>query len=239
MSEPGAATPSPPPPPTATRSEPPGLPWERRAETGAVEGFVATLRRIALEPSAGFRDARRRGEFVSPLSYAVLVGWIGVLAERLWSLLIGSSLMELLPTEMAENTQWAFLLGGVGLAIALIVTPIILLVMLFVWGAIVHLFLLLYGATRDSDTGFEGTLRALSWSSTAQLGQLVPFAGGLITLVWGIVLQTLSLAELHRTTQGRALAAVLTPLALCCICLFFFLASIVALVAGGIAAGGS
>jgi hypothetical protein len=96
---------------------------------------------------------------------------------------------------------------------------------------------MLYGGTRDSDTGFEGTLRSLAWSSTAQLGQLVPFAGGLIALVWGIVLQTLSLATFHRTTQGKALAAVLTPILLCCVCIALFAASLVALVAGGLASG--
>lgn len=238
MSEPLTPPAAPPPPPPTASGEPAGLPWERRAETGAVQGFVDTVKRLVVEPSAAFRDAKRKGELVSPLAYAVLLGWIGVFAERLWSLLVGTSLIELLPPEVAESARWGMAFSGLGMAIALLVTPVVILLVLFIYGAIVHLFLLLYGATRDSDSGYEGTLRALAWSSTAQLGQLVPFAGGLVALVWGVVLQTLSLAEMHRTTQGRALAAVLTPLVLCCVCAVFFFASIAALIFGSIAAGG-
>jgi len=226
---------SPPPPPPS--AEPPGLPWERRAETGALQSFADTVRRLATEPAAAFRDARRRGGLGAPLGYAVLLIVIGVLAERLWGLMIGTSLLDLMPPDVRGNAAFGFALSGIGLVVTLVVAPIVGVCVLFVYAAIVHLFLMLYGGTRQSDTGYEGTLRALAWSSTSQLGQLVPFAGGLIALVWGIVLQTISLASFHRTTQGRALAAVLTPLVLCCVCIALFAASLVALVAGGLAAG--
>jgi hypothetical protein len=229
---------SPPPPPPAAAGEPAGLPWERRAEAGgAVRAFVETLRRLAVEPAAAFVDARRRGELVSPLSYAVLLAWLGVLAERMWSLVVGTSLVDFMPPEMRDATALGFALSGIGLAIALVVVPVVVLLGLVVYGAVVHLFLMLYGATRDSPAGYEGTLRALAWSSTAQLGQLVPFAGGLVVAVWGVVLQTMALAAFHRTTPGRALAAVLTPLALCCVCFAVFFAGIAALVVGGLASG--
>jgi hypothetical protein len=225
----------PPPPPPAG---PPGLPWERRAESGAFQGLVETVRRLMVEPAAAIAVARRRGDLWSPLSYAVLLVLAGVLAERIWGLLIGTSLLELMPPQLREKAAFGFALSGIGLVVTLVVVPVLALVMLFVYGGVVHLFLMLYGGTRDSDTGYEGTVRALAWSTTSQLGQLVPFAGGLVALVWGIVLQTIALANLHRTTQGRALAAVLTPLVLCCVCIGIFFAGALALIAGGIAAGG-
>jgi hypothetical protein len=226
--------PAPPPPPAA--SAPPGLPWEDRAlHGGAVAAFVETLRLLVLAPVEAFARARRRGELVSPIAYAVLLGWIGVVAERLWSLLIGTSLLELFPGSVRESALFGMAVSGVVLVVALVLMPIFLLVALFVWGGILHLFLVLYGGTRDSPSGFEGTIRALSWSATAQLGQIVPFAGGLVVLVWSIVLQTLGLAALHRTTNGRALAAVLSPLLLCCVCLGFFFAGALALVFGAVA----
>jgi len=224
---------APPPPPP----QPAGLPWERRAEVGAVHGFTETLRRLVVEPAAALGEARRRGDLFSPLAYAVLLVLIGVLAERIWSLLIGTSLLDVLPPHLRDNAGLAFALSTVGLAVTLVVMPILVLVAMFVYGAIVHLFLMLYGGTRDSDTGYEGTVRALAWSMTSQLGQLVPFAGGLVAMVWGVVLQTMALSSLHRTTQGRALAAVLTPLVLCCVCFAVFFAGIMALVVGGLAAG--
>lgn len=224
---------TPPPPPAA----PPGLPWERRAETGALQGFADTVRRLMVEPAAALGDARRHGDLVSPIAYAVLMALVGVLAERVWGLLVGTSLLDLMPAELRENSAFGFALSGLGLAVTLVVAPIVALCVLFVYAAIVHLFLMLYGGTRDSETGYEGTVRALAWSSTSQLGQLVPFAGGVIALVWGVVLQTLSLASFHRTTQGRALAAVLTPLVLCCVCIAVFAAGLMALIVGGIASG--
>jgi len=233
MSEPSL----PPPPAVPPSGAPQGLPWERRAELGAVNGFVETVKRLAAEPAAGFREARRQGDLVSPIAYAVLVGWIGFALERIWSFLIGTSLLDMMPGRMHDAGALGFALSGLGLVVGLVLIPIFLLIGLLIYGAILHLFLLLYGGARNSDTGFEGTLRALAWSFTAQLGQVVPFAGGLIALVWGVILQTLALASFHRTTTGRALAAVLTPLLLCCVCVAFFFASLMALFVGGLAAG--
>jgi hypothetical protein len=233
MSEPLAPPPPPPPPPgDAAR---PGLPWEDRARHGAFQGFVDTVKLLVGSPAEGFARARRRGDLVSPVAYAVLIGWIGVVAERIWTLLIGTSILSFLPGEAREGAALGFAVSGLGLAVALVLAPIFVLVGLFVWGAILHLFLMLYGATRTSDTGFEGTLRAVSWSTTSQLGQVVPFVGGLVALVWSVVLQTIALAQFHRTTQGKALAAVLTPLLLCCVCIAFAFAGVVAMIVGAAA----
>ena len=221
------------PPPPSTPAGGGGQPWEERARHGgAVSAFVETVRRLAVEPAAAFGAARRSGELVSPLAFAVLVAWIGVAAERLWSLVFGTSLLALLPPEMFAESIAGMALSGLVMAAILVLTPIFVLVGLFVWGAIVHLFLLLYGATRHSEAGFEGTLRVLAWSATAQLGQLVPFAGGIVAFAWSIVLQTIGLATFHRTSHGRALAAVLTPLALCCLCLVAAFTSAVMLAVG-------
>jgi len=38
----------------------------------------------------------------------------------------------------------------------------------------------------------------------------------LIAVVWWIVLAVLGITRLHRTTQGKAIAAILIPLVLCC-----------------------
>jgi len=52
--------------------------------------------------------------------------------------------------------------------------------LLFIASAIVHADADGGGRTKDSDAGFEGTLRALAYSTVSQLGSVVPFAGGLI-----------------------------------------------------------
>lgn len=240
MSEPPAL---PPPPPPAAPGDGTGggtgggLPWELRARYGALSGLVETVRRLIASPAAAFDAARREGDLVSPIAYAVLLGWIGILGERLWNFVIGTSLLDLLPAQAREGAAFGFALSGIALAATLIVAPIIVLVALLVWAAILHLFLLLFGATKGSTVGFEGTLRVVAWSMTAQLAQLVPFAGGLLGAVWGAILLTLGIVSFHRTSSGRALAAVLTPVALCCVCVAVAGLGAIAMILGAAAAG--
>ena len=78
--------------------------------------------------------------------------------------------------------------------------------------------LMLLGALEQSRFGYEGTLRALAYANTAQLAAVVPLVGWLIGMVWTLVLLVIGFEVLHDTTQGRALAAALIPLLVCCLC---------------------
>jgi len=225
----------PPPPPAAATSAGGGLPWELRERYGALQGLAETVRLMISTPAAAFEQARRQGDLVSPIAYAVLVGWVGIVGARVWGFLIGTSILDLMAPQVRESAMLGFALSGIGLAAALIVAPIFLLVGLFVWSVILHLFLMLFGATRGSTTGFEGTVRVVAWSMTAQLAQLVPFAGGLLGLVWAIVLQTLGIVAFHRTSSGRALGAVVAPLALGCLLLVVVFLGVLALIFGAVA----
>ena len=49
-----------------------------------------------------------------------------------------------------------------------------------------------------------------------ELAGIIPFCGGLISLVWAIILYVFGLSTAHRTTQGKAVLAVLLPVVLCC-----------------------
>jgi hypothetical protein len=230
-------TPSLPPPPPAAPDPAAGnagggLPWELRERYGALVGLAETVRLMLTAPVEAFARARRRGDLVSPIAYGVLVGWIGIVGQRVWAFVIGTSILDWMGPQAREASMLAFALSGLGIAAVLVLAPIFLLVGLLVWSLLLHLFLMLFGATRESPTGFEGTVRVVAWSMTAQLAQLVPFAGGLLGVVWAVVLLTLGSASMHRTTNGRALGAVLTPLALGCLLLALLFVGIVALAVG-------
>jgi len=239
MSEPHLSPPPPPPPPPGGGSGPAGagLPWEERAAHGAVPAFVETAKLFVLNPTEAFARAKRSGDLFSPIAFAVVLGWIGIVFQSLWSLAFGSSWIDLLPPEMRQASGFGLAAQGVGLVAQIVLAPIFVVVFLFIGSAIVHLMLMVVGGTRDSQAGFEGTLRALAYSTVSQLGSVVPFAGGLIAMVWAIVLETIGLATLHRTSYGKAVAAVLLPLLLCCVCLFFFFGALVALIAGAAVSG--
>ena len=107
-------------------------------------------------------------------------------------------------------------LGGVGLAVRLIVAPFVIAIALFLGAAILHLCCMLVGALQNSRSGFEGSLRAVCYSEVSSLASVIPLVGGLIAIVWWIVLAVQGIQRLHHTTSGKAVAAVLIPVVVCC-----------------------
>jgi hypothetical protein len=74
------------------------------------------------------------------------------------------------------------------------------------------------GATTESRSGFEGTLKVVAYSQVGGLAGIVPVVGSLIGVLWILVLEVIGFAFVHRTTQGRALLAILIPVLFCCAC---------------------
>ena len=79
-----------------------------------------------------------------------------------------------------------------------------------------HLFLLMVGGAAS---GFSATLRVVCYSQTSGLAVVIPLAGGIIQLIWGLVLQIMGLTQAHRTSGGKAAFAVIGPVILCCGCI--------------------
>ena len=64
---------------------------------------------------------------------------------------------------------------------------------------------------------FETTFRVVCFGGGSVSPLLViPFCGGLVVLVWKIVVYSIGLARAHETATGRAVLAVLLPLIVCC-----------------------
>lgn len=228
-----------PPQPPGPPGEPPVsrapelLPWEDRARLGFVNGLVETIKLIILNPSESFQRARRTGDYASPVFFGVLVGWFSSLVALLWQFLFNSSSMA----PMLEGLGNAGLnLTGLtlGLLFATILAPVFSLIGIFLYSSILHLCLMIVGGLENSETGFEGTLRVVSYSSVAQLASIVPILGGFITLVWQIVLYVIGFMRVHRATQGKAILAALLPLILCCVCIIL---GIMLAVGAGVGAG--
>jgi hypothetical protein len=84
---------------------------------------------------------------------------------------------------------------------------------------------------------YETTFRATAYAHGSALPlSFIPFCGGLIGGIWGIVVLIIGLAQMQETTIGKAAAAVLVPIVLCCGLAFVFAATI-ATMAGFAAAG--
>lgn len=203
-------TPGAPPPPTPPVGEAP-IPWEQPGYP-FLEALFETAKLFVTAPTGAFRRMSITADLGRPLLYAILLGWVGIIAGQLYSIALRGVTANLLPFQSAEG-----LAMGTGISIAIMVlAPIFVLLGIFIWSAIVHLFLMMVGG---ANSGFGATVRVMSYSTTAQLAQVVPLCGGIIGSIWAIVLEIIGLAQAHRTTQGKAALAVLLPLVLCCVCI--------------------
>jgi len=157
---------------------------------------------------------RESGDSTSPLLFGTAVCWLSIALQ--------SVLFRLIPTPMLPGflgrrfETLAQFRGGGALAVRLIVAPFVIAIALFIGAAILHLCCMLVGALENSRSGFEGSLRAVCYSEVSSLASVIPVVGGLIAVVWWIVLALQGVERLHRTTSGKAAAAVLIPVVVCC-----------------------
>lgn len=190
-----------------------GPPWEQPERGNVLQRAWQTLALVVSQPKAFFADMRLRGGLLPPLLFYALV----FAPSYLLSLFIS------LPVDMAMGTTMGESLLAAGFALVLL--PFLIPIGLFISAGITHLCLMLLGGANQ---GFEATFRVngyayggLAWT------MVIPVCGGLVFLVWGIVLEIIGLADAHRVSTGKAAAAVLIPLAI-----VFLLAVCVAVVFG-------
>ncbi|HEY8548853.1 MAG TPA: YIP1 family protein [Vicinamibacterales bacterium] len=195
--------PVPPPPPTAGART--GPPWEGTGP--AVQRFIDTAKGVLLDPTTTFRNLRREGGLGGPVTYYLIGTLLSVVAQSVWQLAGLGSGFE----------QYGY--GG-GFLSSLILGAVAVLAGLFIGSGIVHLFLMLLGGARFP---FEATLRTLAYAhgSAAPIG-IVPFCGGFVAMIWGIIAAIIGLAQVHETSTGKAAGAVLIPFVLCCALLAIF-----------------
>jgi hypothetical protein len=172
-------------------------PWEDRGSYGTLNAFFQTATKCLLTPTAFFSTLPRRGGFLNPILFGVMSVVASFVLAYIWySLLKG---------------------GGGGLFVFLIGIPFVVLgafmlvpIGLFLGSGILHLCLLLVGGANE---GYQATFRVASYSSVTSLFNAIPVLGAIASL-WGIVLTVIGLREVHKTSTGKSVAAVLIPVGL-------------------------
>lgn len=205
------ATATPPPAaPIVTRGP---IPWEDPALTGFFDRFVETVKLLATAPTEAFERMPTSGGIGRPLFFAITVGWIGIAVASVWILLFGG--MSLPFMDQSQLGEAGAMMGfSTGFTIMLMVlAPIFVIIGVFFQAAILHLMLMLVGG---ANRGFEATARVCSYAMAAELAQIVPFCGSLLSAVWGLILLIVGLSTAHGITRGKAAIAVILPVILCC-----------------------
>jgi hypothetical protein len=186
-----------------------GLPWEHRQERGFFNAFIETLTMVLTRPAEAFSLMKREGGLGEPLIYALIGGCVGGIVSALFSL--GFQSIGLFAD---KNNSLAAMTGmGIGFGMIILV-PLFIVIVIFMWSGLAHLCLMIFGGANQS---FETTFRVFAFTQgSAGPLQIIPLCGGLISGVWAIVCNCIGLARAQETDTGRAVLAVLSPLIVCC-----------------------
>jgi hypothetical protein len=198
---------------------PPGTPWDRRDQIGFASALVETTQQVLLEPRAFFQNMPLTGGVGGPLIYAVILGYLAVVANTVYNAVFSSIVGSSFPAFMGDQPHFERMLEvygtWVGAVSQLVTGPLWIVIGAFVAAGVLHLVLMMMGgASRD----FEATFRVVAFAHAINIVSLIPFCGGLVAVVWWVVVAAIGLSVVHGISTGRAAVAVLLPAVVCCCC---------------------
>jgi len=175
--------------PAAPRS---GLPWDERQTKGLLNALIETLQMVLSRPVAAFTAMKREGGLGEPLLYAIIGGTFG----GVFALTYNFALRSFTPFGDRHNAL-AHLFGGLSWIFLLVLTPLFVVIGVFVASAILHVCLMIVGGAKQS---FETTFRVVCFAEGSVSPLLViPFCGGLIVGIWKVILYCIGLVLMKRT----------------------------------------
>jgi hypothetical protein len=201
----------------------PGLPspFAERKTRGFFASYFETWKLVATQPAEFFRRVRP-DQPGSAILFGVIAATVGNAVASLYAWLQMASgmagfqqMMEKMP---AGETRF-FELYRQNLPLLLVATviftPVFTFLGTYIVAAVVHLLLMLF---RGTNRPFDATLTAVGYANGLHLLMVVPGCGGLIALVWSLVVLVIGLGEIQRCGSGKAAAAVFAPAILLCVC---------------------
>lgn len=185
------------------------VPWEERGRLGLFNAFWQTARSTMFSPGLCYPGLSPTGRLWDPISYALFASTACLLAA-----LVGLGALASIIALVAAGRQaaqgigiGAAALGGIAIAL-----PLLMLVRIFLLAGVEHLGLIILGASQN---GFEATLRAHCYATGPAVFLVIPLCGPYIAEIWQMVLRVLGYRSVHKTSIGKAVFAVLAPIALC------------------------
>lgn len=196
------------------------FPWPPRADDSVINALATTWKQSVFQPADFFRRMPREFDFGWVLGYYLIVGVVAGGISLFWRMLLGPSLFErLAPASMRA--------AGGNPIVDFLLSPLFLLLGLFIATAVVHVCLLVL---RGAKHGFGTSLRVFCYSAGPQLFCIVPFVGAAVGGIWSLVVTVIGLREAHETSTGKAVTSILLPL-------FFFMTLVILMVIAGTLVG--
>jgi hypothetical protein len=179
------------------------FPWPPAEDESPLAALGRTWRGASLAPRAFFRALPEHQGLGPAILYYLIIGIAAAGATLFWTLL-GVGVQADRDAVLGQGS-----LTAMHPAVEFLLSPLLLLLTLFLAAAVTHLLLKLFGGANRS---FNFTTRVLAFAYSPSLLEVVPFVGVFLGFVWTLVVAIIGLKEGHRTSLGRVLAAVLIPL---------------------------
>jgi len=176
-------------------------PWEESSALGIWQGIYRTVKSVLFSPNKLFRTMTFQGGIYEPFAFGLLLGSIGTMFGFFWQFLIMSGTLQSMIQELLGLTT----LNRILLFI-IIVSPLFVTITMFITSVITHGCLLI---VRGGKNGFEGTFRVVAFSQTAQIMGLIPLVGGIIGLIWHIIILIIGIKEIHEVSYLKVFIAIL------------------------------
>ncbi|MEW6115134.1 MAG: YIP1 family protein [Thermodesulfobacteriota bacterium] len=176
-------------------------PWEDQEELGFASGIYLTVRESLFNPKEFFARLPLKGGFMMPLLYALIVETLGTMIGYLWGFAMGTPLFG------HEN------LGGNRAIIFGVLIPMLVFLGIVIWAVTLHVGLFLVGGAKED---FEATFRVACYASAPELINVVPVVGSFIGLFWRLYLTVVGLSQVHGTSTGKSILALILPVIVCC-----------------------
>ena len=187
-------------PGSENRSEP-SLPVWERVSSDYPRAFAQTFLDVVATPKAFFSAMPVGHGFLRPLLFFLIIIQAVALSQAIWQLL-----GILPPSVITENLNQTL-----QVALVLVLYPLEVCLFLFLDTAINHFFLRLFGADTK---GFEGTYRAVVYSSVPMLLMIIPYIGLPLAMIGTVVYKFLGLRHVHGATNKQILAVLVLPMLL-------------------------
>jgi hypothetical protein len=217
-----------PPTPPLPSSSPPGampLPWEQPGYP-FFAALYETTKLLLSRPREAFARSSPTIGIGRPLLYGFILSFIGnffTAIYNFWAKTIAQSMPVHAPMHDWMGSNWAIppfaqMLGTI------LASPFLIPLGILIAAGVVHLFLILLGGAPG---GYANTVKAECYSNAPLFLAILPICGSIGGAAWALVVLVIGLTVVHKVSTGKAIAALLLPLLLCCACMtpLFFLAS--------------
>jgi hypothetical protein len=187
------------------------LPWDERDSLGIWRAWWRTSVLLISAPVQTLSTAPPDGPMGGSMLFALLSTAVGFLP----TILLGFPLIIL--GALVDGGGEAGGMAAVGLVAVMFIYGVMLFAMqlgsvLFI-AALEHLSLMLLGTNPGS---YSVTVRAHALGMAPFLLGLLPFCSFYVFPLWSMVVRIIAVTHLHKTTTGKAVAAVLMPIGLFC-----------------------